>query len=472
MLLSNLIKTIKITKLYNFKEDCSFSSITANSKLTNKKTVFIFDKNSKSKIKYINEAIKNKTPAIISNKYYKFIKVPQFIVDNINFEIELVLKNIYKKGPYRSIAVTGTNGKTSVVWYISKILNLLNYNNTAAGTIGYFKNGKKIEKTNLTTPAYEELFKYGCAKNNKKNIYIFEASSHALDQNRLRNYPVNVAAITNISQDHLDYHKKFSNYKKSKLKLFTQYLSDNGYAIINSRIKNFNILKKKILNKNIKIKYFGNKKNVFLEKRNDLVCLFINNKKYKIKKLNLKTDFELENLECAISCCLSLNISKKKLIDILPKVTNPPGRLQIINYKKKKSKIFIDYAHTPEALRRTLQSLTFDNKKPIVLFGCGGERDKSKRKLMGSIANNYASKVYITDDNPRYENPSIIRQSILRFCPNGIEVPDRKKAIERAVTELKTKDILIIAGKGHENIQILKNKKLKFNDYLIVKNLI
>ena len=471
MLLSKLSNIINIQKTYNLNKNNFFSSITSNSKYTNKKTILIYDKNSKAKYKYIKDAVKNKTPAIITNKYFKFISIPQFIVSNINKETEILLKNLYKKTPYRTIAITGTNGKTSVVWYISKILNLLNINNTTVGTLGHIRNGKKKNEVNLTTPAYEELFKYGSSYKKNKYIYIFEASSHALDQNRIRNYPVNIAAITNISSDHLDYHKKISEYKKAKMKLFTKHLDNNSFAVINSRIKNTLNIKKKLTKKRIKVIYFG-KNNVFFEKKNDSISLKINKKKYIVNKLRLNTDIELENLECAISCCLALNINEKKIIKTLSKITNPPGRLQKINLDKHKSKIIIDYAHTPDALKKTLKSFKLKNKKPILLFGCGGERDKVKRKSMGIIANKFALRTYITDDNPRNENASDIRRAILKYCPNGIEIANRKQAIKKAIKDLELNEILIIAGKGHEKFQIIKNKKIKFDDYKIVKNII
>ena len=162
----------------------------------------------------------------------------------------------------------------------------------------------------MTTPAYEELFKYGYSNKKDKNVYIFEASSHALEQNRLRNYPINIAAITNITKDHLDYHKTFSNYKKSKIKLFSNHLVNSGFAIINSRLNILSELKKTLIKKNVKFKYFGNK-NIKLIKINDFVYLNINNTKYKLENLKLKTNIELENLECAITCCLALNICFK-----------------------------------------------------------------------------------------------------------------------------------------------------------------
>ena len=471
MLLSNLSKVISVNKTYNFNKNKYFNAITSNSKFTNNKTLFIYDKNTKVKRIYLDEALKNKTPAIISNKYINNLKIPQFIVSNINYETYSLLNKLHNNLPFKTLAVTGTNGKTSVVWYISKILNSLKYNNTTVGTLGHFINGKKINDINLTTPAYEELFKYGSSNKKEKNIYIFEASSHALEQNRLRNYPINIAAITNISKDHLDYHKTFSNYKKSKIKLFTNHLENKGFAIINSRLKNSSELKKKLIKKNVQLKYFGNK-SLKLLKIKDVVYLNINNKKYKLENLKVKTNIEFENLECAITCCLALNISQNKIIKVLSKVTNPAGRLETIEYKKKNSKIIIDYAHTPDALKKILIAYKIKKIKPAILFGCGGNRDKSKRKSMALIANKYAGKIYITDDNPRNENPSKIRKNILKYCSRAIEVSDRRKAIKLAIKELKMSEILIVAGKGHEKFQVLKNKTIKFDDFTIVKQLI
>ena len=434
MLLSNLPKTINILKTYNYTSNKSFSSITSNSKYTNESTIFIYNKYLNIKKKYIEEALSNKTPAIISNKYLDFLSIPQFIVSNINSETEILLNKLYKNKPKKIIAITGTNGKTSVVWYISQILNLLNYNNITVGTLGHFVNGKKLAEINLTTPAYEELYKYGNSSR-KNNIYIFEASSHALDQNRIRNYPIDIAAITNISNDHLDYHKNIEEYKNAKIKLFTKHLSKNGYAILNSRLKKLKLNRKILNDKNLKLIYFG-KTNVLLEKKNKSFALRINNHIFNIKKLQQNTNLELENLECAIACCMVLKLSEKKIIKILPEISNPPGRLQVIKYKDKKSKIIIDYAHTPDALEKILISLSAGNIKPVLLFGCGGDRDKIKRKMMGIIAKKYASKIYVTDDNPRNENPTYIRRSIIKYCPTAIEIADRKKAIRKAIRDL------------------------------------
>ncbi len=471
MQLSDLSKKINVNKIYHFKRNKYFSSITSNTKFADKHTILIVNTNSKIKKKIILESVQNNIPAIITNRYINFVNIPQFIVTNLELEVEKLIKNIYKNIPQNTVAVTGTNGKTSVVWYVSSILNLLNYPNSTVGTLGYYKNGKKINDLSLTTPAYEELFKFGSLSKNINETYIFEASSHALDQNRIRNYPIKVAAITNISNDHLDYHKSMSHYKKAKFKLFNKYLLKNGCAVINSRIKHILKLIELLKSKKIKIILFGSK-NIFFKKKASILTLFINKNVYKINNLTLNSKIELENLECAIACCLALKIKEKKIVKTLPYIFNPPGRLQKIYYNKKKSNIIIDYAHTPEALKIILKSFKLNDKKPSLVFGCGGDRDKTKRKIMGKIAKTYSRKTYITDDNPRNENPQKIREQIIEYCPNAIEIPSRKKAILKAIKDLDFKDNLIIAGKGHEEYQIIKNKKIKLNDYKLVKEII
>ena len=169
---------------------------------------------------------------------------------------------------------------------------------------------------------------------------------------------------------------------------------------------------------------------------------------------------------------MAMNISSRKIINSLYKLKSAPGRFEEINYSKKSSKIIIDYAHTPEAISCLLKTYSYNNFKPSIVFGCGGNRDKDKRKEMAIIAQKYAKKVYLTDDNPRNENPDIITKTLKKYCPKGIVIADRRKAIHTAISQIDQKDILIIAGKGHEKYQIIKNKKIKFDDYKIAKSII
>ena len=468
MLLTEVSKYIKCKKIYNFdKKNINFKYIFTNSKNIKRSSIFAIRDTKKIKKKFINEAISRGAVAILSKNFIKGVKVTQYIVNNIDLSISIILDRIYPKAPQNTIAITGTNGKTSVVWYIDQICHFNKILTKTYGTLGYYINFKKNDDSFLTTPDYEILKQTAFLK--KKNLYnyIFEASSQGLDQNRLKNFPINIAAITNITQDHLDYHKNITNYRNAKYKLLINYLNKNGYAVLNDNIKGIETLKKKLKQKKI-LTYGSNKSDIFL---------YVDDKKTYVKYLKknyllINTEFtsiKIENISCAIACCICLDVKINSIIKVIKKIINPPGRLEEVKTKNNKYKIYIDYAHTPEALKQVLINKTIKGKKPNIVFGCGGDRDKNKRSKMGSIANQYANRIYITDDNPRNENPSQIRKAILLKCKKAIEVPNRKKAIAIAINELNREEILIIAGKGHEKIQITKGSVKLFDDLKIAQ---
>ena len=466
MLLTEIPNYIQCKKISNLK-NISFNKVYTNSCYITKSSVFIIEKKTRLKKKYVKEAIKKGAIAIITNEFIRNLSITQFVVFDIDLSLLNILKKIKSNKPLNSIAITGTNGKTSVVWYFSQILNYINIPVKSYGTLGYYINLKKKYSSHLTTPDFSTL--YQTAYSSKKNLYsyIFEASSHALSQNRIKNFKIDTAAFTNISRDHMDYHKDFKKYKEAKLKLFFNHLKENGYAILNDKIKGIEIIKNK-LRKKVKIITFGMpKSDVSIIKDKKSVEITIFKKKYLIKT-NLNSSIEFENLACAVACSLSINIKSTKILTILKKIINPPGRLQKVLNNNKNYNVFIDYAHTPEALKEVLISKTSNKKKPNIVFGCGGDRDKGKRKKMGRIANLYANRIYITDDNPRFEDSSKIRQSILKYCNSrALEIPDRKKAIINAVNDLKKNETLIIAGKGHESFQIVKNISYPLDDYKV-----
>ena len=471
MLVTDIKNITKVDKFINLKKNVKFNKISSNSKLINEKTIFIVDSKKKIKLEYLEEAKKRKVPAIISDKVYKKVNSTQLIVKDLNKAIEKLLYELKPNKPVKSIAITGTNGKTSVVWYISQLCKINNINIKTQGTLGHFINGKKINENINTTPDFVELHQNAYSKKKNKYNFVFEASSHALDQERIKNFPVNLAAITNITRDHIDYHKSFKKYKFSKFKLFSKYLEKSGTAILNSRLKNNKKLVDILKKRKIKIIFYG-KKNIFFKKKsNNIISLNIYNKKYNLQNLKFN-EIEKQNLECAIACCLEIGIKNSQIVKNLIKITSPPGRLEVINYKKKSSKIIIDYAHTPDALKNILKCFTLNNKKPSLVFGCGGERDKGKRKKMGKIALDFARDVFITDDNPRNENPKNIRAELIKYCPKAKEISDRKKAIHQAIKNMKKNTVLIIAGKGHEKVQIIKNKIKLFDDFKIAKEII
>ena len=469
MLLSELGNIINIKKTYNIKKNKIFNNLKTSSKDLNNKSIFIIKKK-KFKEKYLIEGINKKIPAIISNKYYSKFSNTQFIVKNIDTEKQKLLNYLKPNKPINSIAITGTNGKSSVAWFISEICRINNINSKMQGTLGYYVNGIKNKNERLTTPSFEILWQNSFSKQKNKFNYIFEASSHALYQNRIKNFPINIAAITNISQDHLDYHKSLKNYKEAKFKLFKIFLDSKGTAIINSRIKYKKELISLLRKRKINFLIYGSSE-INIKRINKKNILKIYNKKYNLKNIEF-SEIDKENLECAISCCLKLKIKPQLIAKSLNHISFPPGRSEIIFFKKKSSKVIIDYAHTPDALKKILIAYTDRNKKPNLVFGCGGNRDRDKRKKMGRIAFKYAKNIIITDDNPRNEDPKSIRSQILKYCPNAIEKPGRKNAIVEAINDLKKKHILIIAGKGHEKIQILKNKTVPFDDVKVVKKII
>ncbi len=469
MLFSDIKKILIDAKILGKLNKKKIKFITDFSKNTNQDTLFVVDKNKNFKKKYLKESISNGLKVILTNKYHKDVNITQVIVKNINDDLFKLLKSRQPFKPKKSVAITGTNGKTSTAWYLTQICKASKISTRLTGTLGYYENLKKRKETNLTTPSFIDLYQFAYSDKKNKNYFISEASSHGLDQGRYTGLNIDVAAITNLTHDHLDYHKTLNSYIKSKFLLFTKVLKNNGTAVINTRLKNYKKLLTRIKSRNIKIINFGSK-DIFFEESKYLK-LNIFDQKYPIKNLNLNS-IQKQNLECAIACALAMNINKKKIIGSLYNLDPAPGRFKELVYKKKSSKIIIDYAHTPDALKLVLKTYSNKNLKPSVVFGCGGERDKMKRKSMGIIAQRYANRVYLTDDNPRNENPKIIRENIKKYCKKGIVIANRRKAIETAISELNKNDILIIAGKGHEKYQLIKNKKIIFDDYEVVKNFI
>ena len=464
MLLSNILDVINPQEIQSYKKNQRIEYITANSKLIKKNSIYISDFNKEIKKTFVNEAINKGAVAILTNKKIHALKVTQIIVKNLSKAVNQILYSLKPFPPHNIVGITGTNGKTSVVWLVSNILRLSGLDVKCLGTLGYYKNLKKINDVLLTTPEKEELHQLSYSKFSKKTEFVFEVSSHGISKKRIKNLPINIVAITNISQDHLDYHKTFKNYQNTKFKIFLKYLSKQGVAILNDNINHIDYLKHKLKKNNIKIITYGkNSSDVNCFHFNKIIKIKIKSKSYPIKYY-ARTDFELENLACSICCCLAIGLTIKKIISFISKASKPEGRMQLVNSLYNKAKVFVDYAHTPDALKNVLIGNYYNSNKPNLVFGCGGNRDKLKRKIMGQVANKYANKIYITDDNPRDENPNDIRQAIHSHCSKALNIGDRRLAIKTAIENLNSREILIIAGKGHEKKQIIKNAIINFDD--------
>ena len=461
-----LSKKIKFLKYQN-------RNFSINSKKVNKNDIFFAIEGSKqSGSLYSSEALskgayKIVTSKNIRNKNYLIVKnVKKFLAEACSVK--------YKEKPKNIIAVTGTNGKSSVANFYFQILKNLKINSAAIGTLGiFYKN--KVKRINLTTPDIITIHKeLNFLKKKKIDNVCLEASSHGLHQNRLDGINFTAGIFTNFTQDHLDYHKNLKNYLQAKLYLFSSLLKKNSFAVLDTDIPEFSIISKICKKRKIKILSFGSKGNAiklishyYFGKKQIIKINFLN-KIYNIK-LDLIGDFQIKNLFAAILASYLSEKNPDQIINVLSKIRSATGRMQYVG-NKKKSAVVVDYAHTPDALKKSLQTLAKQfNKKVDIVFGCGGDRDKGKRYKMGKIANQFASKIYLTNDNPRSENPTSIIKQIKTGCSRAKIILDRKIAIKTAINNLNTESNLLIAGKGHENYQIINNQKKYFSDQKVSK---
>ena len=402
-------------------------NISANSKKGN--NIFVSLNN-----KYIDDAINNGFKKIIVSKSkFKAVK-------STRKYLEKYLKKYYYKQikDVILIGVTGTNGKTSTSYLIYQALNLAGIKCSYIGTIGFYLEND-IKKLNNTTPDICDLYEMiiesincGC------KAVVMEVSSHALKLGRVNTLKFDYAILTNITEDHLDFHKTYKDYYKTKMSIFKK-LKKKGTKISDIKIENYDI-------NNDYFKY--------------------NNKIYNTK---IKGEYNIKNIIPSIIILDKMNIDSRKII---PQLCLPPGRMQIINYKN--NFIIIDYAHTPDAMEKIISTVKIMNHNRIItIFGCGGNREKEKRPKMGEIASLLSDYVILTNDNPRDENPKEIIREIKQNMNNNYKIIyDRKKAIQEGIKMLKENDVLLILGKGHEEYQIIDNKKIFFSDLYTVYDII
>ena len=378
----------------------------------------------------------------------------------------------------KTICVTGTNGKTTCVETFSALSNLLDERCAFISTINSSNDGEDLVKSQLTTPDAITIQRImNSALRNNAKYMAMEASSHGLDQNRLNGTDIDFAILTSFSHDHLDYHGSLESYKSTKEKLFLDLNPKKNIICIDS---SFGLdLYNKAIKKN------PNTYSVSIEKPADFQASFeylSSGLKVNLKALDEKFSFELEtisrylasNIICAIAVLVIQGVDLDLISSLSKKIELPLGRLQKI--KKDNITVYIDYAHTPEALENTLLELRRFHSDPVwCLFGCGGDRDKEKRPLMGRAAEKFSEKVILTSDNPRTEDKDQIINDILDGISKKDQIiieSDRERAIEMAIEALKNekKDgVLLIAGKGHETYQEINGSFHEFNDAEIVK---
>ena len=434
--------------------------------------------------KFISHAIQKGARTIISSQEFEGLKKNVLFIksSNVRKSLSKISYEFYKKKPKNIIAVTGTNGKSSIADFYFQILKLNKIKVASIGTLGIKKENHVKSVSNTTIDPIKLSKILNQLKKKKIDNVILEASSHGLKQNRLDGLKFKTAIFTNLSHDHLDYHKTYKDYLKSKLYLFKKLLEKNANIITDTEIQQYKKIKSIALKGAFKLETISNNKgNLEItshEYANDkqIIKIKYNKNTYKFET-KLIGKIQIKNILMAVIAATKSNLSFKKVVYTINNIKPVSGRLEQIGTIKNNSKVILDYAHTPEALKVSLKSLKeqFKNRKISIVFGCGGNRDKTKRPIMGKIASQYCDKIFLTDDNPRYENPKKVRTSIKKNINKSkiYEIPNRANAIKKAILGLKTGDILIVAGKGHEKTQQYKNIKTLFSDKKeILKNII
>jgi UDP-N-acetylmuramoyl-L-alanyl-D-glutamate--2,6-diaminopimelate ligase len=367
-------------------------------------------------------------------------------------------------------AVTGTNGKTSVTVFLREIWTQLGKKAASMGTIGVVSPSGEIKLSHTTPDPIETHRILAGLKREGVDHLALEASSHGLDQYRLDGVEITAGAYTNITRDHLDYHETFESYLETKLRLFREVVRNAGAAVINMDAAHAALFRDVAAERGLKVLTVGDNgeylKLVSASPLADGQMLKIACAgKIHVVRLPLVGRFQASNALVAAALAIALGDEISRVFDALADLHGAPGRLEKVAVAASGAPIFVDYAHTPDALATVLKALRpHATGRLHLIFGCGGDRDAGKRPLMGQAAARFADAVIVTDDNPRSEDPDEIRKQAMVGCPSARNIGDRAEAIREGIGALNAGDILVIAGKGHETGQIGKGVNRPFSD--------
>ncbi len=414
---------------------------------------------------YINAAIENGATKIITEKKLD-VNVDYEIVDNSEIFLINKLVNEYSHilNDLKLIGITGTNGKTTTAFIVYQLLKEFNVNAGYIGTLGYYYNDT-FEVLDNTTPDILNLYKLLLnAKEKGITHMVMEVSSHAIDLRRIEGLKFNIGVFTNLSQDHLDYHLTMEAYLDAKLK-FTNYLTSDAVFITNSDDDKSKFFKEKV-QKHYSVGLDGDYKieNYEILPHETNLEFSFKDKLYK-SKYNLTNKFNIYNYLQAVAILNNLNYSIEDIIEKSINISSPKGRCETIEINK--GYAVVDFAHAPDAVEKVLESYNeVKTNRLITILGCGGDRDRKKRPLMGNAASRLSDYVIFTSDNPRTEDPNQIMNDILSGVDKDnydVEL-NRREAIKKAINMMKENDIVMILGKGHETDQTIGTTKYHFDD--------
>lgn len=401
--------------------------------------------------------------------------VPLLVDDNPRRRFALMAARFFASQPPTVAAVTGTNGKTSVVSFLRQVWTRLGRQAAGLGTLGISAPGLEVAGS-LTTPDPVELHRIlADLAGRGVECLAMEASSHGLAQHRLDGVRVTAGAFTNLSRDHLDYHGSMESYLEAKTRLFSDIMGAGGVAVVNADAPYGEAVRAVCAARGHRIITYGARgEDIRLEDAAPLpegqrLRLTVMGRAHTVT-LPLVGAFQAENALCALGLALACGEDAERAVAALESLDGVPGRVQRIAGHPGGAAVFVDYAHTPDALANVLEALRPHARgRLFVVFGCGGDRDPGKRPQMGRTACALADVVIVTDDNPRGEDAARIRRQILAACEGARDIADRRQAIAAAVAELRPGDLLVVAGKGHEQGQIVGDEVRPFDDAEVLR---
>jgi UDP-N-acetylmuramoyl-L-alanyl-D-glutamate--2,6-diaminopimelate ligase len=448
--------------------------VTADSRQVRPGSIFVAVSGSKADgAAYASDAAKRGAVAVITARGADVghIAVPVIAVDDPRLALARIAARIFPEQPATMVAVTGTSGKTSVAAFTRQIWEQAGLAAASIGTTGVVAPGRN-EYGSLTTPDPVALHRL-LAQLARAGVThaAMEASSHGLDQRRLDGVRLSAGAFTNLGRDHMDYHPTIEDYHRAKLRLFDTLLAKGAPAVIFADDPWSQPTIDAATAAGLRVLTVGRRGEFLTLKR-------VEHERFRQRAeieaagviheidLPLAGDFQIFNALVAAGLAIATGTPAEQALKALEKLKGAPGRLDLVGTAKNGAPVYVDYAHKPDALENVLASVRpFTTGRVIVVFGCGGDRDRGKRPIMGGIATRLADVTIVTDDNPRSEVPAEIRAAILANAPGAIDIGDRREAIQTAVAMLGAGDTLIVAGKGHEEGQTIGDQTFAFSDH-------
>lgn len=476
-LLSDLIRAsgATVSAGTNRMEGIQVSGLTADSRRVEPGTVFAALPGTKVDGRaFIGQAVERGAVAILAPTGTQLPDDKDVLLlthDVPRLAFSLMAAAFHGRQPRTVAAVTGTNGKTSTANFARQLWAALGLQAASLGTLGVIGPDWSIDGK-LTTPDPERLHALLANIADRGVTHLcMEASSHGLDQHRLSGVMVAAGGFTNLSRDHLDYHGTMESYLAAKAKLFDEVMHEGGAAVLNADIPEFPVLKNLAQKRGLRIIDYGHNaetirlQNVSPTAHGQRLTLVLQGAEPLTVDLPLAGTFQVENALCALGLVVGCGAEAERAARALETLAGVAGRLQLVATRRNGAAVYVDYAHTPDALETVLEALRpHTSGKLICVFGAGGDRDPGKRPLMGQAVARLADIAIVTDDNPRTEDPAIIRSAVMAGCPKALNIGDRRAAIREGARRLGPGDVLLVAGKGHETGQTVGTVVHPFDD--------